>query len=258
MLRLLRIAGMGIAALVIGTSVQSLLRMQVSGALYEPYNHEPRAAAALIAVSMLGAAALAYFELRCFLQQRERRSYGRNRGPERDARDAQMHDHTDIYAAVESDELWTIRKPRSSRAHRSRRRPARFNAAESIPRAGGSIWVGVLTFAGVVQLLVYGGLVGVSFVFVQDDAVFSRLLQSVFSLLLALSVLLLVGILRRAVWGMTVGYLLAVCSLLIFPYGTAAGLFLVICLAGASGPIAAAAKQRTRAASGARCRGAAV
>lgn len=81
----------------------------------------------------------------------------------------------------------------------------------------------------------------------REEGLLAILLPTLFSGLFVLSVVTLIAVKLRKAWGLTLGYILAVCNLLIFPIGTGIGLLLLMGLVGASPVFAGLAMERRRA-----------
>lgn len=248
MLRVLRVTGIVVFALLLGFSANSLQRMHESGELFEAYNSRLRADLTLAAASVIGVAVLAFFELRRIRQPIRRRSYGRRHHREESAEAVDGLD-SDIYASSKPADEWNVRKTRSSKNYSKKR----WKQEE-----GGGFWMGYLKLFCMALPLLYGGLLACSCIHVSEDSWLSTLLPVILSVLLILSVVVLIGIFKKAGWGITFGFLLSICNLVIFPYGTAVGLFLIIGLVGASQHFAVSEKQRARSKSAARSRASAV
>ncbi|MDF7799769.1 hypothetical protein P4C99_09850 [Pontiellaceae bacterium B1224] len=96
------------------------------------------------------------------------------------------------------------------------------------------IWMRCLQVLCAVYSVVYLVLLSLNLMQAYESSWVAILLSSVFVILFFLSIVTTVGICGRKTWDMMLGYVLVVYNLLIFPYGTAAGLILMMGLVGAS------------------------
>lgn len=256
MLRVLRIAGIVVFGLLIGLSAHDLKSMHESGELFETYNSRRRAELALLSGCIIGVAALSFFELRRIRRLGQRYAFGERSYQDSSDPDRREFGAGDIYSSSKSVEIWNGRKSRPPGSRPSRRHTSRSRMGKKVQSDGIGFWMGLLSLICLILPFIYGGLLAYSIISGGEDALLSALARGVFSVMLLLSVTVLIGILKKAAWGMMAGCLLAICNLLIFPYGTALGLFLIVGLVGSSQHFAVAEKKRSRAKSASRSRAA--
>jgi len=231
MLQLLRIIGIITFACLIGFSANSLWNMHEAGELLEKYNSAPKANLSLLLFSVVALSALGYFEMSRVRRLSRRRGYGAARHHEETEQKVDGLDSTSIYAAPQIVDAWKVRRSQRSRSSRS----SRSQRGRKRPHGeAGMIWLGFLQMICVVLPVIYLVLLSLNLMSGHEDAWVALLLPVTFGILFLLSVVAAVGIFGRRVWGMVLGYALAVCSLLIFPYGTAVGLILIMTLVGSS------------------------
>lgn len=230
MLRLLRIVGIVVFALLLALSANNLEKMHKNGELLERYNSDRKANITLVTLSVIVVGILGYFELTRHRRLQERRGYGSAHRTGKEPVDSgEAKDAADIYAAPKTIDDWQGRKARSPRS----RHQQSADVAVS--------WMKLLRICCVVLPVLY---IGMLFIILSKGQ--SELLVAVFAGMAAFSTIVLFGIIAKRIWGLTLGYLLAVFNLLIFPYGTAAGLFLLVGLVGATPLFALKDHQRRR------------
>lgn len=221
MLRGLSIIGIVIFAVLIGVSSNSLRKMYESGELLNQYNSARRSNITLLVFSSIGIGALGYLELQRIKLLRNRARYGRSHYKEGSDENL-VKDTSNIYSAPKTQDAWKGRRTKSPNSHKS-------SSVDSTV-----FWKGLLNACCVGLPLLYSGLLTYHLIKSVEQTATSWMLPALFVLLLVLSILMAIGILGRKPWGLNLGYLLAICNLLVFPYGTAAGLFLLIALVGTS------------------------
>jgi hypothetical protein len=202
-----------------GISANSLKTMHESGELLEKYNSRRKADITLLGVSVIALGLLAGFEV-----SRVRRAAAKRRyGDSLHYYEVEVvgHDSSSIYAAPETVDVWKGRRTRSSRQHQPK--------GES-----GAIWMGLLQITSIFLPMMYVALLVVQLRKAYEDPLIAMLMPTLFGLLVMLSVVAAIGIFAKKSWGMVLGYTFALCNLMIFPYGTAAGLLLMMGLVGAS------------------------
>lgn len=231
MLRFLRIIGIVVFACLIGFSANSLWQMHETGELLEQYNSAPKADLTLLIFSVIALSALGYFEISRVRRLSQRRGYGESRIRKETEKEVDGLDSTSIYATPQTDNVWKIRRSRSSRSPRAARIPHRKQKQRG---EAGMIWMRFLQLICVVLPVIYLVLLSLNLMSAHEDAWIALLLPVAFGILFILSTVATVGIFGKKTWGMMLGYALAVCNLLIFPYGTAVGLILMMALVGAS------------------------
>jgi hypothetical protein len=92
--------------------------------------------------------------------------------------------------------------------------------------------------------VLYLGLMLMNLMKVDSEKGATWVFPAVFLALLVFSLFTALGLLRKKGWGMTMGYVLAICNLLVFPIGTAIGLFLLMGLVGATPLFEGSASER--------------
>ena len=234
MLRMLRIVGVVLFTFLVGLSANSLMEMHESGVLLEKYNSQRKADITLLVFSFIALGGLGYFELDRFNRASRRRTYAD--GPVSEERFEQTAglDSTSIYAAPQTVDKWEGRRTRGSKS--------RHKTSKEI----GYLWLSLLKVICIFLPLSYLGLMVFNLLSGRIDSRLNNLLLFLFGGLLLLSLVTLVGVMAKKSWGLSLGYILALCNLLIFPIGTVFGLFLMIGLVGASPIFAEVATTRRR------------
>jgi len=222
MLRLLGMTGIIVFAVLIGISSNSLRRMYESGELMDRYNSDRKADITLLVFSSAGIAALGYFEVRRIRLLQGRVSYGRSRYNENKSESA-VKDTSNIYSAPKTQDAWKGRRTKS----------ANFNTSSSSDTS--AFWIGLLNVLSFAMPLLYSVLLIYQLFFTTTaQSETAWMLPALFIVLLVISILMAIGIRGRKIWGLNLGYLLAICNMPVFPFGTATGLFLLVGLVGAS------------------------
>ncbi len=234
MLRIFRIAGILFFALLIGFSAHNLKTMLDSGELFEKYNNSRKTNITILASSIVMVAIFGAVELRRTRRVTERRSFGESHYNDDDPNEGEVQDIANIYASPQTKDVWNSRR-------RSSNRPSHKQNVELA-----NIWMGLLRFCCVVipsyyvfklTLLFRAGFSG------QPDewvSVAGLSLISLFAFVMA------VGIGLKRMWGYTCGYLMAIVNLVVFPFGTGFGLFLLVGLVGAAPLFVIPEKKRQR------------
>lgn len=247
MLRFARIMGVVVFALLIGFSANSLKVMHETGELYDTYNSRRRADVTLIGISSVAILGLCYLEITRLRRLNSRKHYGQRRFGRDVGEEVDGLDSSSIYAIPKSVDDWNGRKVQSSKTYKNRP-----------PKAGDGFWMGLLRIICLLLPVLYAGLLAYTLKMGNENPFIAMLMPTIFSILLSLAVFTAIGILRKKMWGITLGYVLSICNLLIFPYGTATGMFLMIGLVGASASFEIEHKRRTRAKASSRARAQAV
>ncbi|MEA2069020.1 MAG: hypothetical protein U9P12_07460 [Verrucomicrobiota bacterium] len=238
MLRALRVIGIIVFAVLVGIAANTLWKMHETGELLEAYNSSRKTNVTLIVFSLVALGTLGYFELAYVNRLGARRGYGSDRQAKGEGKDVvDSLDTTSIYAAPKTMDAWQGRRSHSSKSrHRRQKEPT-------------TVWMGLLRICCVLMPFVYVGLLGINLAKVAGHATKAAwLLPSIFAGMTLVSIIASIGILTRKTWSMGIGYLLAMCNLMIFPVGTALGLFLLMGLVGASSEFASPDRERRRAA----------
>ncbi|MBT8046589.1 MAG: hypothetical protein KJN67_05440 [Pontiella sp.] len=194
--------------------------MHENGDLFEKYNNRRKSAITQLSVCLAAIGGLSYYEL-SRLRMKHRRRLGFNPFPTQKKENTQGPVKTCIYEAPETKEDWEGAEMRD------------MNLAAVTPgRYMPELWMGLLRICCILMPIIYVGLLLISRAGMMGNPDTVWLLTSFFATMTVFSLVTAIGIFRRAFWGMTAGYLLAISNLLIFPYGTVLGLFLLIGLVG--------------------------
>ncbi|WP_372809224.1 hypothetical protein [Pontiella sp.] len=230
MLRGLRIAGIVVFALLVGMSANVLWQMHESGELLERYNSQRKANVTLLVFSAIAVAALGAIEGIYLSRQGDR--YGAESGPRASQKKgAGRLASSSIYATPETVDEWKIKRSPSSKKHHRRSSKSRH----APPRDGSGAWFGWLRLCAVALLLTYGTMLALHVMHpVQDAAALVWLFPALFAFMTLFSFIVAIGIFAKGTWALVSGYVLAMCSLLVFPVGTALGMLLLMGLVGAS------------------------
>lgn len=215
MLRIVRIAGIIICALFIGLAAHSLL---------EGNGERQRIDLTILLASFLAFVVLSFFEMtRTQRKKRHRREQKFKKPLPKDDVQAFSPESTDIYAMPETLEAW--RKSRHSHPTKPRRRRGSKMT---------SAWLTALRVYCVIIPLAYAGLLVAYLPWDGIEGPGIWRLPFLFLALFLFSVTVGIGIFSMRIWGLVLGYLLVLCNLLLFPYGTVAAILLLLCLAGSS------------------------
>lgn len=238
MLRMLRVAGIVVFAMLVGIAANNLWKMYENGNLAERYNSARKANVTMLVFAAVAVGALGYFEFSRIRKHANRRGYGR-RHREAAAGSASVTDRPDsanIYSAPQTVDTWKVRRDRSPKS-RSKQKVEMTN-----------IWMGLLRICCVLMPVVYGGLMAKNLLAESESSELAWMLPSVYGAMALLSVVTTIGLMARKRWGMMLGYLLAICNLMVFPFGTALGLFFILGMVGASAQLVVPEHEKRRAA----------
>ena len=234
MLRLIRILGILIFALLIGFSASRLRAQYKAGTLFEQYNSQRKADVTLLVFTAFGLATLGWFEVTH--SRRKVRRYGYTSSKLDDSPVVDGLDSTSIYSLPDTLDKWGGRRERDSKSHhRKSRGLARF-------------WMSSLRIYSVVIAVVYAFLFAGSLFGWMPIDIAAPVLAGVFGSMFLFSLVTATGLILTRSWGTGCGYAMAIIQLLVFPIGTAAGLVLLVFLVGASPLFSAPARERQRAA----------
>lgn len=237
MLRLLRIIGIIVFAGLVGFSANSLWKMYQTGELLEGYSNAPQANMLLLAFSVIVLWTLGYFEASRARRGSRRRGSGKSHFHKEAVDSENGRAATSIYATSQVKDVWKTRRTRSlktSHAERNMQTPQTPRRKKEHHVEAGMIWMRSLQIFSVILSVTYLVMLSLTLINGNEEAWVAVLLPTALGVLFLLSMLATLGIFKRKTWGMMLGYTLAVCNLLIFPYGTAVGLFLMMGLVGAS------------------------
>jgi hypothetical protein len=223
MLRSLRVIGIIVFAVLAGLSANTLKQMQEAGKLQEAYNSRKKANVTVLIFSVISMGGIGFFELSQLRGSRRRRGFSRkyHHSHEEDATGEEL-DTTSIYTAPKTLEKWDRHHIRTS-----------SNKSKPTKKLS-TFWLEFLPVVCVIMTVVYLGLTVYHILNINDDRFVGVTLMIIFGLLSLLSLGTTIGVMQKKMWGITVGYVLSVCNMLIFPVGTAFGLLLMMGLMMAS------------------------
>ena len=220
-MRVLRVAGIIAFAVIIGYAANSLYKMYESGSLFEDYNNQRTDKIALLAISFLSMGVLGYIEVMGMRNDPEYRGFGGKYYHEDRGEVIEGKEVTSIYTAPKTVDPWQGRRESGAR----RINPAKEACEHWLDVV--RVFCAILPFAYMVVCIAIwmsGNPHGQEY----------WVLPALFSSLALMAFLVAIGIFRMKKWGLSLGYLLSIVNLVIFPYGTVVGLLLLIGLAGAS------------------------
>ncbi len=220
MLRGIRIFGLIAFGWLVGVAASELHKMHQNGDLYEKYNSRRKSNVTLLSVSLAALGGLSYYEL-ARLRLSHRRHLGFYPFPSQKQNGVSGPVNTSIYEAPETKENWEGAEMRD------------MNLEAVVPgRYMPELWMGLLRICCMLMPIIYVGLLMISRAGVMGNPDAVWFLTVLFAGMTVFSLVTAIGVFRRAYWGMIAGYLLAISNLVIFPYGTVLGLFLIIGLVG--------------------------
>ena len=232
MLRLLRITGILFFAVLIGFTANRLQGLFEDGTLFDRYNSARKANITLLVVSTFGLIILGFFEFYRARRRLERRGYATVEKDENPIDEGL--DTASIYSSSKIVDPWDGRRTRTSRSRDHKKiEPAR-------------IWFGVLRIYSVVLPVVYFYALINYLLFWLPSGGGNTILTILLPSLLLLSVATSYGLLKKKTFGLHCGYGIAIFHLLLFPWGTAAGLILLVGLVGATSEFAIPAREHRR------------
>lgn len=231
-MRVLRIVGIIAFAVIIGYAANSLYKMYESGSLFDSYNSQRADKVALLAISVLSMGVLACMEVLGSRNVPEYNAFGRKHYQEDRGEVITGKETACIYTAPKTVDPWQGRRELASR----RDEPGKEVYDH---------WLHVVRVLCAILPPAYTVVCASIWISGNPHGQEYWVLPTLFSCLALLSLVVAVGVFRLKKWGITLGYLLAVVNLVIFPYGTIVGLLLLIALAGAS-PAFTIYKQKIR------------
>ncbi len=233
MLRILRLLGILLFAILIGIAAGRLYDLHQDGTLSDRYNSQRKADITLLVVSMIGLVALGIFESYRRKNSQKQQGYGAVNQPEEPKIDKASP--TSIYHRSESVDAWNGHRIRTSRSKNRK-------------DAGGKvkIWMGLLRIYCLVLPIIYLYILVNYLVFWLPAGAGVLVFTLLFPLLFLISILTSVGLLYKKMWGIKLGYVMVIFHLLIFPVGTFMGLVLLIGLVGASSEFLISTKEYRR------------
>ena len=235
MLRVLRILGVVVFVFLIGLSANSLREMHETGELLERYNSRRKADITLLVVSFIALGALSHFELARLNRTNRKRRYGDVRETEEGIGKIEGLNSSSIYSAPQTIDRWEGRRTRTTKSK------------NKVIKEPGGFWLSLLKMICTILPLLYLGLTIFQLMSDHKDGLLAILLPTVFCGLFVLSVITFIGVMFKKSWGLSLGYIMAVFNLFMFPIGTGIGLFLIIGLVGASPIFADLSMERRRA-----------
>ena len=216
MLRIWRIVGIVVFALLVGLAVSSL-RGGVDSLLFD-------ADFSVFVISFPLLVILSLFEvihIRRLVRRHRKYRFGGHSLDE--GTEAVASGPTDIYAMPETRQSWgRRRRSHSSGTHHKKRKKKK------------SIWISLLQIFCVILPLFYLGLLLVYLPWNGVKTIGDWTMPFVFLALFLFSIVVAIGVFSVRFWGLVLGYLLVLSNLLFFPYGLILGLLLLLCLVGSS------------------------
>ncbi len=234
MLRIVRIFAIIVFALLLGFSANALGKMYQSGTLLERYNSERKSSVTLATLSVLALVSLGAFEMRKMGKVSEKHRYGERRYT-KDQGPAENVNPSSIYASRTTVDEWKGKRISSSRSSRRRSEPVRY-----LPE----VWMAILRFFCLILPLAYTALFAMLYMRGFGKSIGPWAFSGICSAFLTLNIVVAIGVFLKKTWGLSLGYLLAILNLVIFPVGTALGLILLILLVGASSLFSAPSRSR--------------
>jgi len=207
-------------AWLVGVGAGELIKMYRDGELFDRYNSDRKRNITMLAVSLSALTGLGYYELsRIRIRSRFNFDFNPYRKDEERVRPGPVS--SSIYDAPVTKEDWDGNELRVS------------NLDEIVRRESPEIWMGWLRVCCMLIPIIYSGLFVIGLVKYMTSMEAVWLLSSVYILIFVFSIATAVGVFKKAPWGMNMGFLLAIGNLVVFPYGTIMGLFLITGLVGA-------------------------
>ena len=221
MLRVSRIVGIVAFAMLIGVSAHWLTQMYKAGSLFERYNNQRRVDVTLLVVSLIGLCSLSSFEIKHLRKPSSPNGFFGRQHDEWKSKVRIAENTSSIYTAPTVVDEWKGKRARQGDLNN--RKPVR-----NMPE----IWMSFLSVVILVMLVTYVTIYAV--LSVQHSVQSLLIVPSAFSVLTLITLITIFGLSRRKMWGLQLGYLLAVVNLVVFPIGTVFGLLLLIGLVGSS------------------------
>ena len=215
MLRVLRTAGIVFFTVCFGLLVFRLRDLPDSGLLFEEYNRQRNSFTTYLLFSVFGAATLGYFEL-SHLIRRQKHPDCIDSSVADDESTSTHLSSTSIYSRPKTVDKWEGRKISGSNLHQ-------YENHKST-----KLWMGLLRIHSIVIPVVY------AFLLMACLSGWKPFLTNIFGFMFVFSILTGIGLVQRKPWGLRCGYAIAIAHLLAFPFGSAAGLILVIGLVGSA------------------------
>ena len=220
-MRILRVAGIIAFAVIIGYAANSLYTMYEAGSLFDGYNSQRADKIALLAISFLSMGVLGYIEVMGMRNEPEYHGFGGKHYREDRGEVIEGKQVTSIYTAPKTVDPWQGRREIESR---------RYNPSKEACE----LWLDVVRVFCTILPFAYMVVCVAIWMSGNPHGQEYWVLPALFSSLALISVVVAIGVFRMKKWGLSLGYLLAIINLVIFPYGTVVGLLLLIGLAGAS------------------------
>jgi hypothetical protein len=219
-MRVLRVAGIIAFAVIIGYAAYSLYAMYEAGSLFDSYNSQRTDKIVLLVISVLSMGVLGYIEVMRLRNEPEYQGFG-GRHYREDRREVLGNETASIYAAPKTIDPWQGRREMAERP--------------VIPsKEVYEHWLDVVRVFCAILPFVYMAVSVSIWMTGYPHGQEYWVLPALFSSLTLISLLVAVGVFRMKKWGLSLGYLLAILNLVIFPYGTVIGMLLLIGFAGAA------------------------
>jgi len=225
MLSVIRLVGIVIFAVILGLAANSLREMHDDGTLFNQYNSERKSSITLLAVSVVALVSLGSFEMKEMGKHNTSKRFGDRRYTESKTEEVAPIKTSSIYAAPQSVDEWKERRISASPSRRHRHKVA-MDHPEDWLRLLQLICAALPAFYITIFAVLYAQGVGQSL----GPWVFT----SICACFIGLNIFTAIGVFRTKAWGLSMGYLLAILNLVIFPVGTIIGLILLISLVGSS------------------------
>jgi hypothetical protein len=220
-MRVLRIAGIIAFALIIGYAANSLYKIYDAGSLFESYNSQRTDKIALLAISVLSMGVLGTIEWLGLRNEPENNGFGGKHYHEDRGEVIEGKEVTSIYTAPKTVDPWQGRREIAARLG---------NPSKEVYEH----WLDVVRVLCAILPVAYMLVSASIWMSGNPHGQEYWVLPTLFSSLALISLLVAVGVFRMKKWGLSLGYLLAIVNLIIFPYGTVVGLLLLIGFAGAA------------------------
>ena len=233
MLRFIRVLGIIISAVLLAWSAYSVRNVFSSGEAYEKYNTAGRSRSALLVFSLIAFGGLSFLEISNIKKKSEKIRYGQTRRT-RNEDETDGLDSSNIYSAPKSVDDWQSKQRRTM--------PRRHGNHVDFPK----IWMSILSMLSLFLPVIYLGTLMWLWTSAEEVTTVTWFIRGYLMFVGLFSVIAAIGIITSRIWGQACGYCLATLNLLMFPYGIALGLILLVCLMGANPSFVTAAEQRKK------------
>ncbi|MEE9367443.1 MAG: hypothetical protein V3V05_01125 [Pontiella sp.] len=189
----------------------------------EKYNSARKTNITLLGISMIALISLGFFELTRGRRVAARRGYsGTAYKPDANEDMTEGLDSTNIYAAPKIDEGWQDRRMRGSGSRKNQQLDMT------------NVWMSMLRICCAIMPILYLGLLLICVLKIDPQSPSAWFIPMITSFVILFSLITAFGLFAKKIWGLTLGYILAIFNLLIFPIGTTLGMFLLMGLVGAT------------------------